>query len=305
MKKIGLDDFLRLRKLVHRNARALDYTMWNYLFENNSAEDFLKVLSSYQNEDGGFGHNLECNNWNPNSSPYTICIALDYFDVVKDSKSKTKDSIVSGIIKYLESGEYLLEDGWVGMQGVPSNNDYAHMPWFHFVPEMADKPDIGVTKRLSDFILKYADSSSCIYAKAKKLKVKYEGCEKFLISGYPDYDPVELNIKAYDIATWPGWLPLPVYFIGSPESSYYAGCEHTVEVNLDSIVDSLRVANENKFTSEEDLAMFEKNNPHPDGKKWCVGEQTVGNYYWGSHTIVGDLYLLSKFGRLDFSLPAF
>lgn len=300
MKKIGLDDFLRLRKLVLRNARALDYTMWNYLFEDGSAEDFLEVLSSYQNKDGGFGHNLECNNWNPNSSPYTICIALDYLDVVKNSKCVVRDSIVSGIIKYLESGEYSLEDGWVGMQGVPSNNDYAHMPWFHFVPEMAAKPDIGVTKRLSDFILRNTDPASCIYAKAKILKEKYADCEKFLVCGYPDYDPIALNIKSYDAATWPVWLPVPVYFISSTESSYYAGCEHTVEVNLDKIVDSLRETEENKFISDEDLAMFEKNNPHPDGKKWCVGEQTVGNYYWGSHTIVGDLFLLSKFGRLDF-----
>ena len=64
-KKISLDEFLRLRKLVFRSARPLDYTKWKFLFENGSCDDFLSVLSSYQNEDGGFGHNIECNNWNP------------------------------------------------------------------------------------------------------------------------------------------------------------------------------------------------------------------------------------------------
>lgn len=80
LRKISLDEFLRLRRLVYRNARPLDYTKWKFLFENGSCDDFLSVLSGYQNEDGGFGYNIECNNWNPNSSPYTICIALDYLD---------------------------------------------------------------------------------------------------------------------------------------------------------------------------------------------------------------------------------
>lgn len=47
MKKLSLDVFLRLRKLIHRNARPLDYTMWRYLFEDGSGDAFLLVLSSY------------------------------------------------------------------------------------------------------------------------------------------------------------------------------------------------------------------------------------------------------------------
>lgn len=119
MKKISFDEFLRLRKLVHRSARPLDYTKWKFLFENGSCDDFLLVLSSYQNEDGGFGHNIECNNWNPNSSPYTVCIALDYLDTTGDYESDIKGKIIMGIIKYLNSGAYLLDNGWVGMQGIP------------------------------------------------------------------------------------------------------------------------------------------------------------------------------------------
>lgn len=105
---------MRLRKLVHRSARPLDYTKWKFLFENGSCDDFLSVLSSYQNEDGGFGYNLECNNWNPNSSPYTVCIALDYLDTADGHESVIKDKIIAGIIRYLDSGACLLDDGWVG-----------------------------------------------------------------------------------------------------------------------------------------------------------------------------------------------
>lgn len=303
MEKISLDVFLRLRKLIHRNARPLDYTLWRYLFENGGADDFLTVLSSYQNEDGGFGYNLECNNWNPNSSPYTVCIALDYLDIAEDSVSVVKDAIISGILKYLESGAYLLAEGWTGMQGVPSNNAYAHMPWFHFSPEKAAQADIGVTKRLSDFALKYADPDSGLFARAAALRERYEPCRQVLVQGVPDYDPAALNIQNFDPATWPAWLPLPVYFVGSPQSRYAAAWARVVEMNLDAIVGALRDTREIPFASAEELEAYERSNPHPDGKRWCVAEQTVGNYYWGTHAINRDLNLLRKFGRLDFELP--
>ena len=303
MKKISLDEFLRLRKLIHRSARPLDYTGWKFLFENGSCDDFLSVLSSYQNEDGGFGYNIECNNWNPNSAPYTVCIALDYLDMAGDHESDLKSSIIAGIIKYLSSGAYLLDDGWVGMQGIPSNNDFAHMPWFHFDSSKEAYADIGVTKRLADFILKHADEGSGIYGKAQALKERYRSCGQVLLHGYPDYDPAALNIQAYDPATYPSWLPLPVYFIGSPESSYYPVCQRTVDMNLDAIVDKLRNTQDFPFPSPDDLDAYEQSNPHPDGKRWCVPEQTIGNYYWGSHSIINDLDILRKFGRLDFDLP--
>lgn len=303
MKKISLDEFLRLRKLVYRNARPLDYTKWKFLFENGSCDDFLSVLSGYQNDDGGFGHNIECNNWNPNSAPYTVCIAMDYLDITGDYKSRMKSKIIAGIIKYLASEAYLLDDGWVGMQGIPSNNDFSHMPWFHF--DSAHKPyaDIGVTKRLTDFILKHADEDSGIYCKAKELKERYKQCGQVLLHGYPDYDPAALNIEAYDSATYPSWLPLPVYFIDSPESGYYPECRRTVEMNLDTIVDKLLSTQEHQFSSAEDIDAFERSNPHPEGRRWCGPEQTVGNYYWSSHYITRDLDILRKFGRLDFDLP--
>lgn len=303
MKKISFDEFLRLRKLVFRSARPLDYTKWKFLFENGSCDDFLTVLSSYQNEDGGFGHNIECNNWNPNSSPYTVCIALDYLDTTGNNESNIKRKIVMDIVRYLSSGTYFLNEGWVGMQGIPTNNDFAHMPWFHFDSKKASEADIGVTKRLADFILKYADEDSEIYSRAADLKERYRQCGQVLLHGYPDYNPISLKIEAYDPATYPSWLPLPVYFIASPESSFYSQCKRTVDLNLDTIVDSLLSTHEFQLPSAEELDVYEQSNPHPDGKRWCVAEQMIGNYYWSSNFIIRDLDILRRFGRLDFDLP--
>lgn len=303
MKKVSLEEFLRVRRLIHRDARPLDFTKWNYLFENGSCEEFLSVLASYQNEDGGFGYNLECNNWNPNSSPYTVCIALDYLDAAEESAGAIKNQIIKGILQYLDAGAYLLEDGWVGMHGIPSNNEFAHMPWFHFDPEKGAQADIGVTKRLSDFILSHAEKSSALYRKAAALRDRYRQCGLILLGGIPDYDPEALNMKAFDPDSWPPWLPLPVYFVGSPKSEFYPELKQVVEQNLDQIIEALHRTERVPLAPEEELSAFEKNNPHPDGKRWCVAEQAIGNYYWGAHNITSDMDLLRKFDRLDFQLP--
>lgn len=191
----------------------------------------------------------------------------------------------------------------MGMQGIPSNNDFAHMPWFHYNSGKAAKADIGVTIRLADFLLKHADEGSSIYRKAEGLKERYWQSGKVLLYGYPDYAPEALNVKAYDPATYPSWLPLPVYFVASPESPFYPKCRRTVERNLDTIVDSLLEIRELKLPSAGDLEVYEQNTPHPDGRRWCVAEQTIENYYWGSNFIIRDLDILRKFGRLDFDLP--
>jgi hypothetical protein len=292
-----------LRKLVHRGARPLDYTKWKFVFENGNCDDYLSVLSSYQNEDGGFGHNIEANNWNPNSSPYTVCIAMDYLDTADGYGSEIKNMIVQGIIKYLASGAYLTENGWVGMQGIPSNNDFSHLPWFHYDPEKAEETDIGVTKRLSDFIIEYAYKSSGIYQKASALKAKYKHCGQTLINGVPDYDLSSFDPASFDPETWPFWQPLPVYFVGSPESGLYPAFKNVVDINLDTIVDILRDTEELRISPEEEIDEWERNNPHPDGKRWGGYEQTIGNYYWNAHGITSKIDILKKFDRLDFHLP--
>jgi len=47
----------------------LELARWQIHFEDGSRENVLQMLEVYQNEDGGFGHGLEPDNWKPNSTP--------------------------------------------------------------------------------------------------------------------------------------------------------------------------------------------------------------------------------------------
>ena len=58
-------NFNKAKEFIYKNARPLDCARWQYLFENGSSENVLNFLAAYQNEDGGFGHALEADCWNP------------------------------------------------------------------------------------------------------------------------------------------------------------------------------------------------------------------------------------------------
>jgi len=68
MKKLSLDDFRKLRRLVYRGANPAIFADWRFTFENGNPGDVLSVMACYQNDDGGFGY-YAGDNWNPNSSP--------------------------------------------------------------------------------------------------------------------------------------------------------------------------------------------------------------------------------------------
>lgn len=164
MLKLGVEDYQRIRSWVYRNARPLDFTRWQFYFENGSKEAFLSVLAEYQNEDGGFAHALEPDCWNPNSSPYMTnwwsASELKELDVDKNHP------IIQGILKYLDSGVHF-NNGWTW--SIPSNNDYPHAPWLSYNESGNIEWDTSVTTRLVGFILVYADKESQLYNKAVHL----------------------------------------------------------------------------------------------------------------------------------------
>ena len=57
------------KNFVIKNARPLELSLYKYFFENEDKSNALTELRNFQNDDGGFGHGLEADNWNPNSNP--------------------------------------------------------------------------------------------------------------------------------------------------------------------------------------------------------------------------------------------
>ncbi len=151
------------RKFVCRNARPLDLARWQFLFENGSRESVLKALAAYQNTDGGFGHALEADSWNPESSPMQTWAATEIIREIH--LDEREHPIIQSILGYLENTKYF--DGHSWNNTVPSNDRYPHAPWWSYVP--AKEINYNPTASLTGFILRYANPESEIYRTAQRL----------------------------------------------------------------------------------------------------------------------------------------
>ena len=117
----------KARAFICRNARPLELARWQYHFEGASKKIVLHALSYYQNADGGFGHALEPDAWNPNSSPIQTWAATEILHEI--DFAERSHPVTEGILRYLGSGTDF--DGKFWYTAVRSNNDYPHAPWWH------------------------------------------------------------------------------------------------------------------------------------------------------------------------------
>ena len=148
------------RSFIYRNARPLDLARWKYLFEGGSKEEVLTALAEYQNDDGGFGHALEPDCWNPDSSPVQTWVATEIIhEIGLEDKGHP---IVRGILRYLSSGKDF--DGHTWANTIPSNNGAPHAPWWEHDP--VAEPSYNPTACLIAFILKFAPQESPLFALA-------------------------------------------------------------------------------------------------------------------------------------------
>jgi len=160
-----IEHFTKARTFIYRNARPIDLARFQFLFERGSAEAVLTALATYQNEDGGFGHALEADCWNPNSAPIQTWAATEI--LVEVGHEDAEHSIVQGILRYLGSGADF--DGRLWANEVPTNNDHPHAPWWHFGKPVSHEYDYNPTAALAGFILRFAARGSELRALGQRI----------------------------------------------------------------------------------------------------------------------------------------
>jgi len=159
------EHFTKARTFIYRNARPIDLARFQFLFEDGSAEAVLTALAAYQNEDGGFGHALEPDYWNPHSSPIQTWAATEI--LLEIGHDDASHPIVQGILRYLGSGADF--DGKLWANEVPSNNDYPHAPWWHFGKPVSNEFDYNPTAALAGFVLRFAACDCEVYQLAQRI----------------------------------------------------------------------------------------------------------------------------------------
>ncbi|MCK9328634.1 MAG: hypothetical protein M0Q94_02030 [Candidatus Cloacimonetes bacterium] len=146
--------FEKARTFVYRNARPLDAARFEFLFENGPKEQVLKCLACYQNPDGGFGHALEMDCLNPNSSPMQTWAATD---IIREL-GITRHPIIDRIISYLESKADFSGSLWY--KSLASNKEYPHAPWWETDADTTGGDDYNPSASLAGFLVRYSPEES-------------------------------------------------------------------------------------------------------------------------------------------------
>lgn len=186
----------KARLFIYRNARPLEFARWRYFFENGSKADVLAALGAYQNADGGFGHAIEADNFNVNSSPISTWTAIGILNGIGlDDRSHP---IIRGILAYLDSGKDFGEGKWFNT--VKTNNDYPHAVWWEWSGK--DTPCDNPTVALAGFALEYADRQSALYKKA--VDIACRAITEFVKSPTNDFHTLRCYLELYNYCTASG-----------------------------------------------------------------------------------------------------
>ena len=300
----------KARYWIYRNTRPLDLSRWQYHFENGSKENVLNALSVYQNEDGGFGHALEADSWNPNSTPIQTWTAIEILHEI--GFTSKEHPVIKGILRYLDSGaDY---DGRFWYNTVMSNNDYPHAPWWHTESESSSHTDYNPTACLAGFALCYSKINSSLYYKC--LEIAAEAVRKYLSEDYlKDMHTVSCYIRLMEYCEESGLVDLfnapilkqklikqvkvsitadtslwrtsyickPSQFLKSPSSLFYNANKEVADYEYEYIAHSRNTDGIWDITWSW--------NEYP--KEWAITE----NWWKGNLAILNMLYL-KNFGQL-------
>ncbi|MBR3868290.1 MAG: hypothetical protein IKM66_03165, partial [Clostridia bacterium] len=113
---------------ILENARPLELAIYKYFFENKSNQAVIDELAKFQNADGGFGHALEPDFFNSNSSPIATNDAI--ITLCRVNALDRDSDIVKGIVRYLASHDSFDEDKKRWLFAIDSNKDYPHAIWW-------------------------------------------------------------------------------------------------------------------------------------------------------------------------------
>lgn len=255
--------FEKARGFMYRNARPLDMARFQYHFEDGSKDQVIRVLSYYQNQDGGFGHGIEADCWNPNSIPLH---ANGAGDIIKEIDfTDAGHPVIRNLLKWYESGAHF--DGKAWALTVESNHHYPHAPWWHTESESSCHTDYNGTAQIAGFIVRYAEPGSDIFRLG--VRIVNEAIEALALDGLSDmhtcacyvrmmediekanmahlfpYDSLREKLHhsvnsliEKDQTKWGGYICKPSQFMRSRDSEYYHDNREIAEYECRYIMDS-------------------------------------------------------------------
>ena len=116
----------KAEKFITETARPIELAEFLCCFQGGSPGAVAEALKPYQNPDGGFGHALEPDNWNPQSTPITTNTALGI--LFRTGALDTTSDMAQGMARYLKSSMDRATGCWPF--AIASNKNHPHAIWW-------------------------------------------------------------------------------------------------------------------------------------------------------------------------------
>lgn len=250
--KLSKDRFHRAVDFIQTSARPLEQALYRYHFADGTADDVLRELEKFQNEDGGFGHGLEPDLRLKDSSVIATTIAFQRF---REVNAPGDHPVVVKACGYLASNYDAARVNW---RIIPANVDDApHAPWWtpggdleksmsnpraeiagylneypqHFPAEMRET----VTQSVVDFLFSQPDAMEMhdllcylrfYQTPALASDTRLLDKLKRVVNATVERDPEQ----------WRNYGLQPLAVITSPESPFAADFTDAIQHNLDFII---------------------------------------------------------------------
>jgi len=304
-----------LKNWMLRNARPLELARWRYTMESGRKEEVLSCLKAFQNPDGGFGHGIEPDFWNPYSTPMASWAGAK---ILREVEVDPEEEIVQYLVNYLVNTVDLNTGMWPS--SVPSNNDYPHAPWWQWSEGVQANWMFNPSVELSAYILSWSKPGSQAWEvgwksmeKAMNHLIKSEKMDHHELNNFKNaVDILKPNTQTFnnqmpyslesmtkkvwkfiedsmdrDYENWgKDYTPLPLDFIDDPKYTkniQFAGIEDLVEKNLTFYATSLN--NEGVWDITWDWGQY------PEAF-------AIANRIWKGTLIVNRCNILQKFNRI-------
>lgn len=260
-----------LQNWMFRNARPLELARWRYIMKSEKKDGVLECLKAFQNSDGGFGHGIEPDFWNPASTPMASWAGAQ---ILKEVEADPEEEIIQNLVEYLVNTVDLKTGMWPS--SVPGNNHHPHAPWWQWSDSIQKDWMFNPAVELSAYLIHWSRKSSEAWEigwksmeKAISHLMKAESMDRHELSNFKNaIDLLQSNAWEFNQRTtyplevvgkkvWEliedcmdrnyekwgkDYQPLPLDFIDHPQQMKnirFSGIENLVEKNLTFYATSL------------------------------------------------------------------
>ncbi|PLT28603.1 hypothetical protein [Peribacillus deserti] len=306
MNMLTRNQFEKASAFIKANARRLDVSLFEYYFENGSAEKVIKELGEFQNEDGGFGQSIEPDFRLAISSPMATTIGLQY---ARELRMNSEHPLIKKAVTYLLESYDTEAKGW---QGVPEAvNSVPHAPWWNYDVEKGHcgthaswaNPNAeitgylreyseGVPKPFLSFITKLALQE--LQDATIKMEMHDFLCFQRFAETLRDEEKEAAvsklrksarEITGHNAEDWQGYGLKPLQIVSGPSSAYSDLFKEEIPAQLDYEIDSL--SKEGSWNPNWSwFGEFEE--------EWKIAEKD-----WKGQLTVKMLKTLNDFGRIE------